>query len=106
MIAEKGLKALAEASSDAIIVSDYDGKIRFWNKSAQTIFGYSPEGIIGKSLSILIPEQTRPAHEAGMEKLHKTGEGKVFGKTHELEGLRKNGEVFPLELSISRWQQG
>ena len=106
MIAEKGLKALAEASSDAIIVSDYDGKIRFWNKSAQTIFGYSPEEIIGKSLSILIPEQTRPAHEAGMEKLHKTGEGKVFGKTHELEGLRKNGEVFPLELSISRWQQG
>jgi PAS domain S-box-containing protein len=85
---------------------DFKGDIIFWNYGAHKIFGYDEGEVIGKPLTFLMPETFRDAHRNGLKRLVATGEFHVIGKTVELSGLRKDGSVFPLELSLSTWKQG
>ena len=73
-----------------------------WNAAAQEMFGYAAEEVVGKSLTLLMPHRYRQAHQQGLERVRTTGEMRVVGKTVELHGLRKGGEEFPMELSLSR----
>lgn len=104
--ADLRFRALAESATDAIVSADQHGNITFWNKAAEAIFGYAEIEVIGRSLTLLMPTHFRPLHDAGMERLNQTGQPHVIGKTVELQGLRKNGEVFPIELSLSAWMGG
>ncbi len=97
------LRAVMQTSSDAIILSDSDGNILSWNNGAQQIFGYEEKEILGKPLTILIPEKFRAAHLKGIERVTKMGQIRIIGKTAELEGISKYDKVFPLELSLSCW---
>jgi PAS domain S-box-containing protein len=101
---ELRFRSVTESANDAIVSADEVGKIIYWNRAAQKIFGYEFDEIIGRDLSSLMPERYRSAHKAGMERLRQTGETRVIGKTIELHGLRKNGIEFPLELSLSTWK--
>jgi diguanylate cyclase (GGDEF)-like protein/PAS domain S-box-containing protein len=101
---EEKFRNIAQTAADAFILAERNGDIIFWNKSAQRIFGYKEEEILGKPLNILMPEQYREAHQAGIERLHATGESKYFGRITEMEGLRKDGNIFPMELSVSMWK--
>lgn len=103
--AEMRFWAVAQASNDAIIIGDQAGNVLFWNSGAQTIFGYQSEEVVGKSLSILMPERYRTSHQRGMTRLGDTGENHIIGKTVELHGLKKTGEEFPLELTLSAWKE-
>lgn len=97
--------AVAESSKDAIIIGDQAGNVLFWNNGAQTLFGYQTEEIVGKPLTGLMPERYRTSHQQGMARLRDTGEAHIIGKTVELHGLKKTGEEFPLELTLSAWTE-
>ncbi len=97
-------RSVAQSAIDAIISADRDDNIISWNKGAQTIFGYTEEEALGKSLTIIIPERYRDDHKKGLERVNSTGEIRIIGKTVELVGMRKDGSEFPLELSLSTWK--
>jgi len=103
---EEKFRNIARTAVDAIILTDGNGDIIFWNASAQRIFGYTEEEIRGKPLTILLPEQYRAAHQTGMERVKSTGESKYVGSITEMQGLRKDGNVFPIELAVSMWRAG
>ena len=99
---EEGLKLLSQYAQDAIIQMDSDGLVTYWNKSAERLFGYTEKEMIGKNLhSIIVPERYHKAHKIGFSKFKKSGQGAAINKTLELEGIRKDGVEFPVELSLS-----
>lgn len=90
-----------QSALDAIIIIDNDDNIVSFNPAAEEIFGYTHQEIIGKKMAeYIIPKKYRSAHLAGMAHFQKTGEGPVLGNRIEIEGLRKSGEEFELELAI------
>jgi PAS domain S-box-containing protein len=95
-------RAIIQAAQDAIVLGDEEGSILSWNEAAQNMFGYTSEEVVGNSLTLLMPHRYRQAHQQGLERVRSTGETRVIGKTVELHGLRKGGEEFPIELSLSR----
>jgi PAS domain S-box-containing protein len=101
----KQLQSIFQSATDAIIIADEHGIILSWNAAAERIFEWTTSEIIGKSLSIIMPSKYSHLHEEGMHRFNSTGEKKVIGKTVELEGLTKNGKVFPIELSLGHWNE-
>ncbi|WP_194777523.1 PAS domain S-box protein [Pararhodonellum marinum] len=98
------LKAIIDTASDAIISADQNGLIVDWNLAAERIFQYKKAEVLGKSLSLIIPKKFQKAHETGMKRVVEGHPHRVIGKVVELEGVRKNGEHFPIELSLSTWK--
>ena len=95
-------RAIADTANDALIILDDQGKVDYWNPAAERIFGWAREEIEGKLLAdFIIPPRYREAHEHGLREFRETGAGAAIGSTVELSGLRKGGEEFPLELSLS-----
>lgn len=95
--------AVAQSTPDAIISANNRGIIIFWNNAAESIFGYTPDEVLGQPITILMSEKYRERHSQGMRRYQETGEKRAIGNIVELEGLRKNGEEFPIELSLSEW---
>jgi|GEM_PF-187243 len=96
----------ATASVAIIITIDQDGCIVTWNPAAEKAFGYSKAEMDGRPITLCMPERYREGHNQGLKRAVATKETKIVGGTVELHGLRKNGEEFPLELSIGTWMQG
>jgi PAS domain S-box-containing protein len=103
---ESRFRSVAESASDAIITADQQGNITFWNQRAAAIFGYTAEKIIGQPLTLLMPERHREAHRNGMTRLVTTGETKISGQVVEIQAIRKSGDEFPIELTVSHWKTG
>ncbi len=101
---EERFRSLIESTADGIITADQSGNITLWNNGAQNMFGYRIDEIIGKPITEIMPESYRTSHDENMQRLVKTGKAKHMAETLELEGLRKDGSVFPLELSLSTWR--
>jgi len=101
---EMRFRSVTQSANDAIVSADSKGNIVFWNKGAESAFGYTEEEILGKPLTQLMPEEYRAAHKAGMKRFLATGEARAIGKTVELNGLRKDGTIFPFELSLATWR--
>ena len=101
---EMRFRSVAQCAGDAIISADGKGKIVFWNKSAERIFGYSEQEILGRSISLLMPERFREAHRVGLGRALTAGESSMLDRTVELQGVRKNGNEFPAELSLAKWE--
>jgi diguanylate cyclase (GGDEF)-like protein/PAS domain S-box-containing protein len=102
---EGKFRSLSENALDGIVMSDTEGKIRFWNPSAVRMFGYRPEEILGRSLhEILAPERYRDKANAGYSHFANTGTGDLLNRTYEFAALRKDGSEFPIELSVSGFQ--
>jgi two-component system, NtrC family, sensor kinase len=98
---ERRYRQLTEATLDAIVVADERGVISLFNAAAQRTFGYSEQEVLGQPLTILMPPEYHEAHQRGLRHYLETREARVVGRTIELRGRRKDGEVFPLELSLS-----
>jgi PAS domain S-box-containing protein len=103
-MSDEGLSSLVAAVPDAIITADAEGLITSWNAAARRIFGYSAVEVVGQPVSLLVPERLRAAHEAGIARVAGGGEQRVIGNTVELVGVRRGGEEFPIELSLSTWE--
>ncbi|BBW90865.1 GGDEF domain-containing protein [Pseudoalteromonas sp. PS1M3] len=94
-------KAILDNVNDCIITSDKRGIILSANSKVKNIFGYRPDELIGKKLNILMPEKHARLHDKYMQSYQTTGRAKIIGVGRELPALRKNGEQFPMELSLS-----
>ena len=103
---ETKFRSVAQAAVDAIISINSSDQITFWNHGAQKIFGYTEEEILRKPAAMLMPERYREAHRNGIDRYLGTGRKVLIGRILEVQGLRKNGEEFPLELSLSTWKTG
>ncbi len=100
-------RLIFETALDGIITINQKGEIIDWNTQAEVIFGWKRDEVMGKKLSqVVIPEDFRAKHEEGLKNYLKTGKGKVLGTRIEIEGIRKNGELFPAELSINPMKIG
>jgi PAS domain S-box-containing protein len=102
-----GLRLILETALDAVIVMTSDGVVTDWNDCAIGVFGWSRGEAIGRTMAeLIIPERYRNAHRAGLRRYLESGQGEILGRRIEVSGLRKNGEEFPVELSISPPQEG
>ncbi len=103
---EARLSSVVETAHDAIVSIDSKGNVIDWNNAAETIFAWKRADIMGKPVSMIMPDNYRDAHMSGLERHCSDGSEHVMGQTVELEGLTRDGETFPLELSLSKWVQG
>ncbi|MBF0288455.1 MAG: SpoIIE family protein phosphatase [SAR324 cluster bacterium] len=101
---EKKFRSVTQSATDAILSANSQGILTYWNKSAQAIFHYSEEEILGKSLNQIIPERYREGHQAGMRRYIETEDPHIMGKPVEMHGLRKGGIEFPIEIALSSWK--
>lgn len=100
---EQHLLAVANSVQDAIVSADNRGNIIFWNEGARKMFGYEKEEVLGKPLSMIMPEKYRIAHQDGMQRYLQSGEKRVIGQVVEVHGLRKDGSEFPVEFTLGVW---
>jgi len=93
-------KALLDAAVDAIIVIDHRGRIETFNSAAEVIFGFSAQEVLGKNVSLLMPEPYKSEHDDYLDNYLNTGNAKIIGFGREVQGKRQNGSVFPIGLSV------
>jgi PAS domain S-box-containing protein len=106
MESEGRARAITETATDAIILIDDTGRITYWNPAAEKIFGYGREDAMGQDVhDLLTPEQYLPAAKSGFEHFRQTGEGPALGISRRLTALKRDGSEFPVELSLSAFQQ-
>ncbi len=99
---EQQARSIVDSALDAVVAMDADGIITDWNKEAEEIFGWTRVEAVGRRMSeTIIPMRYRPAHERGLRHFFQTGEGPVLNQRIEISALRRNGEEFPVELSIT-----
>ncbi|WP_049733118.1 sensor histidine kinase [Rhizobium ecuadorense] len=98
--------ALVRGTPDAVIVIDESGAIRSFNPAAESMFGYSPQETIGRNIKMLMPEPYHSEHDGYLAHYRKTGEERIIGTTRMVSGRRKNGIVFPIDVSISAVSTG
>lgn len=94
-------KAVLSTSSDAIIASDQEGKITFWNPGAERIFGYASGDAIGQSLDIIVPERLRKRHWRGYYQVIQSGESRYgHGDILSVPAIRQDGTQISIEFTI------
>ena len=97
---EENYRLVVETAPDAVISIDERGAILFANPATVRIFGYDPTELIGKPLTVLMPEFLRKLHEKGFSRYLATGQRHINWQGTELTALRKNGQEFPVEISF------
>ncbi|MCQ4308606.1 PAS domain S-box protein [Pseudomonas stutzeri] len=98
---ERYVRLLIANVVDAIIIINQRGLIETFNHAAERTFGYSEEEMLGRNLSMLMPEPHRAAHDGHLEDYERRGEGRSLEQNRELQGMRRNGELFTIELRVS-----
>ena len=101
---EGRISAILENVVDGIITIDAQGSIEALNPAAERIFGYSEGEVQGKNVKLLMPEPYQSQHDGYLQNYLGGGERKVIGIGREVEGLRKDGSIFPMELSVSEME--
>jgi len=102
---EEKFRALTEAASDAILITNDQGDLTYINHAGEKMFGVLADEVIGKSIhSTVIPGQPDAKTSNGIRSFRETGKGKVIGTTIETNGRTASGEDFPVELSISSYK--
>lgn len=99
-------RSVIQTAYDAIIVINSYGNIVFWNRAAETMFGYSADEIVGKPLIFIMPERFREDHTKGLNRVVSTGKTKIIGKPFETLGLRRDGSEFPIEFYVATCKMG
>jgi PAS domain S-box-containing protein len=100
---ESRLRAMLEAALDAVVSMNHDGRVIGWNRAAEVIFGYSADEAVGREMAdLIVPPALRPAHREGLARFLATESPVVLDRRLELTGMHKDGEEFPVELTITR----
>jgi two-component system sensor histidine kinase UhpB len=101
------LRAILDATIDALILMDAAGVIRQWNRKAEEIFGWAESEAVGRSLTdTIIPAQHRERHQRGFTRFLKTGKGRLGNRRIEITARHRDGREFPIELTIAPVRQG
>jgi len=100
------LRSILETVPDAMIVIDEEGTMRSFSTAAEALFGYAEPEVIGKNVSILMPTPYREAHDGYIGRYLQTGERRIIGVGRVVVGERKDGNTFPMELSVGEMRSG
>ncbi len=103
---EAQIRAIVENVVDGIVTIDEKGIIELFNPTAEKIFGYSAKEVIGKNVSMLMPQPYQGEHDGYIQNYQQTGEAKIIGLKREVWGLRKDRSVFPMELAVNEFYIG
>lgn len=100
------LKSILDAAPDAMIVIDERGHIESFSPSAEAMFGYTASEVIGQNVKILMPSPYREQHDAYLDRYRTTGERHIIGIGRVVTGQRKDGNTFPMGLSVGEAKLG
>jgi len=104
---ETHLRAILDSALHAVIGMDADGRIIYWNPSAERIFGWPEHEAIGQVLGeLIVPPGYREAHTRGLREFFASGTGPILDRRIELSGLRRDGTEFPVELIVTALRIG
>jgi len=95
------IERLIETTQDAVISIDRRGCVVLFNAAAERIFGYARDEIVGQKVNMLMAEPYATEHDGYIEHYEKTGEARAIGRIRTVTAKRKNGELFPIELSVT-----
>lgn len=98
------LQATLDTAVDGIITIDSKGLIRDFNRSAERLFGWQKEEVIGRNVKMLMPEPYQSAHDGYLNNYMTTRQPKIIGKGREVIGLRKDGSQMPMRLAVGRME--
>ncbi|HEV8000381.1 MAG TPA: response regulator [Planctomycetaceae bacterium] len=99
--------AIVQTALDAVVSMSANGNITAWNSQAEQMFGYSAAEVLGRSMSeTIIPQRFRPQHQAGFLRYQETGTSSVLNRRIEMTALRRDGNEFPVELSVAAIRNG
>lgn len=98
---EARANAILESTISGIITINEHGVIESFNPAAAKIFNYSPEEVIGQNIRMLMPDPYKREHDLYLNNYHSTGIRKIIGIGREVQGLRRDGSVFPMELAVN-----
>ena len=105
MSSEEKLKKITDSAFDAIVMIDKNGLINYWNSSAETLFGYTKDEVLGKDVhKVIVPESYYESYLQGMEMFKINGTGAVIGKKLVLPARKKDGTVFSAEHSFAAFR--
>ncbi|MGI4776557.1 MAG: putative bifunctional diguanylate cyclase/phosphodiesterase [Janthinobacterium lividum] len=96
---------IAATSPDGIICANHLGRITFWNLACERLFGFEATQALGSSVDLIVPPRMQGGHGSGLQRVAAGGSPRLVGTTVELEARHENGREFPIELSLSMWQE-
>ena len=96
------LQSLIETTQDAVLSIDRQGRVVLFNPAAERIFGYTRNEIVGQKVNLLMAEPYSREHDGYIEHYENTGEARAIGRIRTVTARRKNGEAFPIELSVTK----
>ena len=105
MLDRAHMTSLFENATEGIILTNGHGRIVLANPAAERMFGYTANELNGQAVEILIPGSFRPGHQALREGFHKKPSNRSMGANRDLFALKKNGEEFPVEISLSHYKK-
>lgn len=97
-------RAVIDAAVDGIIVIDSRGCIEAFNAAAERMFGYAEAEMLGRNVSTLMPEPDRSRHDGYISHHLRTGERRIIGVGRAINGLRRDGTLFPVHLSVGEFE--
>lgn len=99
---EERLRSILQTAADAIITINERGIIDKVNAATESMFGYSRDELVGQNVKMLMPLPYSAQHQSYLANYFKTGVPRIIGKGREVMGLRKDGTVFPISLTVSQ----
>ncbi|WP_372421422.1 PAS domain S-box protein [Salinarimonas chemoclinalis] len=94
------LRSILDTAPDAIVLIDERGRVESFGRAAERLFGYRADEVIGRNVAMLMPTPYREAHDGHLARYRRTGERHVIGTGRVAEARRKDGGIFPIELSV------
>lgn len=104
--ARSSAEAVVHATQDAVLAIDSDANVTFCNAAAARMFGFSESELMGRSINSLMAEPYAKEHDGYIRHYEETGEKKAIGHVRTVSGKRRNGEDFPIELSVTEYEEG
>jgi PAS domain S-box-containing protein len=97
---EKDFRSILNGMVDGVIIINHQGSILMFNDTAETMFGYQREEVLNENISILMPEPDSSSHDSYIHNYISTANAHIIGIGRDVTALRKNGEIFPMHLSV------
>ena len=95
------LAALVDQLADAVVVSDVDGTIVYWNRSAEKVFGWTADHAVGRSLDLIVPERQREAHWEGYRRVMERGESRYGDELLRVPSLHADGQRRSIAFTVT-----
>lgn len=103
---KRRLRSIVETAIDAIIIIDNRGLIDSVNRGAERMFGYTQQELLGRNVSLLMPEPFASEHDGYIQRYLQTGAARIIGIGRTVQARRKDGSLFPADLAVSAFDHG